>query len=234
MAYRLTLYPVQAMSQVVHRVAYPTLSQLASTPVSARAFYLRSLQGVTLISFPALVGLGVVAESLVPLVLGEQWTGLIPVVEILAWVGLLQVITATVGTIYPAFGETRLMLRLGALNFVVVMAAFLIGVAFGIEGVALAYLGANTLMFLIQARMAWPLLGLPLSTGLAAIFPSLAASLLMGVLVTSVARATSGQDFSGFPTLLLQVSAGVLSYPVIVWLLFRERLSDLRSALRRT
>jgi len=233
MAYRITLYPIQALSQVVHRVAYPTLSNLRETPDSARAFYLRSLQGVTLLSFPALVGLGVTAETLIPVLLGNQWTSMISVVEILACVGLLQTVTATVGTIYPALGETRLMLALGALNFFVVITAFLIGIAFGIQGVALAYLAANAIMFFVQARLAWPLLELGIGSGLATIVPSLFASLLMGVLVMGVGQLGPGYELHEAVVLCLQVAAGVIFYPAIVWLLFRESLSDFLAMLRK-
>jgi PST family polysaccharide transporter len=232
MAYRLTLYPVQALSQVVHRVAYPTLSRLRDTPESAREFYLRSLEGVTLLTFPALIGLGAVAGEFVPLALGEQWTAMVPVVQIFVWVGLLQVITATVGTIYPAMAETRLMLVLGAVNSVVVVAAFMLGIPYGIQGVALAYLAANLLMFFVQARMAWPLLGLGIGDGLSTLAPGLVASLLMGALIAGVGEVCVRQDAGAVLVLAAEFVTGLLAYPLILWLAFRRRVTVILSLLR--
>ncbi|EAQ98615.1 Membrane protein involved in the export of O-antigen and teichoic acid [Congregibacter litoralis KT71] len=232
MAYRLTIYPVQAFSQIVHRVAYPTLSSLRDDPASARAFYLRSLQGITLLVFPALVGMACIAELIVPMVLGSQWIDMVVVVQILVWVGLLQVVTATVGTILPAMEKTRLMLNIGAVNTLVIVLAFALAVPYGVSGMATAYLLANLVMFFIQARVAWPLLGLSVGEGLKATSPALIGSLLMGGLVIGAGAAYRALDLHEIGGLALQILVGAVSYPLLVWLFFKESSVALLAELR--
>lgn len=232
MAYRLTIYPVQAFSQVVHRVAYPTLSSLREDPASARVFYLRSLQGITLLVFPALVGVACIAERIVPMVLGSQWIDMVAVVRILAGVGLLQVVTATVGTILPAMEKTRLMLNIGAVNTLVIVVAFALAVPYGISGMAMAYLLANILMFFVQVRVAWPLLGLSVPAGLRATLPALTGSLLMGGLVIVSGLAGPAMSLHEVVGLSMQILVGVISYPLIVWLLFKQSSMALFAELR--
>lgn len=142
MAYTLMLYPLQNISAVIAQVLIPAFSRIQNDNERFRSAYVRSLMLIGLITFPVMAGLGVVADPFVRAVLGPKWIPVIPVFQILASVGLVQSVQTTVGQIYVAKGRTDWMFRWGLANAIISVIAFLIGVRYGIKGVAIAYFAA--------------------------------------------------------------------------------------------
>jgi len=139
MAYNLMLTPLQNVSTVIAQVTLPAFSQMQNDDARFRTAYIRSSGVVALVTFPMMAGLCIVADPFIRAVLGAKWIAAIPVFQILAPVGLLQSIQTLVGSIYMGKGRTDWMFRFGVFFSVVVVTAFLIGVRFGISGVAWAY-----------------------------------------------------------------------------------------------
>lgn len=227
LAYRLTLYPVQAMSQVVHRVMFPALSKLSVNIDVLRDAYLKSLEGVVLLIFPLTVGLCVTAENFVSLVLGKQWQAMVPIIYVLAPLGIVQAVVATVGTVYSATQQTGLMFRMGLLNSAVVLVAIVGGLSSGIFAVALAYAAANLLMLYPNLKMCWRSLHLPVAVGLARLMPYFVCALLGGLASMGAGQLLSLSNVSPVVVLLMKFLVIVLTYPAMLWLLYRSRLNKL-------
>ena len=73
LAYRLMLYPLQAISAVIGRVMFPLYSRMQDDLEKFRNIYLSIAWAIALVSFPMMLGLMVVAEPLVLIVFGKQW-----------------------------------------------------------------------------------------------------------------------------------------------------------------
>ena len=139
MAYSLMLYPLQNISSVLSQVLFPAFSRLQHDNARFRSAYVRSCMLIALVTFPVMAGLGVVADPFVRAVLGAKWVPVITVFQILAPVGLIQSVQSTVGQIYVAKGRTDWGLRWNLAAFPVVLLSFLIGVRYGVAGVAAGY-----------------------------------------------------------------------------------------------
>jgi PST family polysaccharide transporter len=139
MAYNLMITPLQSISSVIGQVTLPAFSKIQNDDERFRAAFLRSSSIVALVSFPVMAGLGVVADPLIRAVLGAKWIAAIPIFQILAPVGLVQSVQTLVGLIYVAKGRTDWLFRMGAYCLLILIPAFLIGVHFGVTGVAKAY-----------------------------------------------------------------------------------------------
>jgi PST family polysaccharide transporter len=81
----------------------------------------------------------VLAKPFVLVLFGPQWMPAIVIVAVLAPIGLIQSAGTTVGVIYQAKGRTDWMFRWGVGVGILVMIAFVIGLRWGILGVAVAY-----------------------------------------------------------------------------------------------
>ena len=118
---------------------FPALSRIQSDKARVKRIYLRSISSIALLTFPLMLGLLVVADSFVLTLYGPKWAAVIPVLQVLCIVGLVQSIVSTTGWIYTSQGHTDWQLwwtiGAGALTF----AAFMIGVQWGVIGVAVAY-----------------------------------------------------------------------------------------------
>jgi PST family polysaccharide transporter len=183
MAYNLMLFPLQNISSVVAQVLLPAFSRLQDDNERFRDAYVRSSMLIALITFPAMIGMAVLADPLVTAVLGAKWKPAVPIFEILAPVGMAQSVQSLVGHIYIAKGRTDWMFRWNIGATCVLVAAFFVGVRFGTIGVALAYAISYFGILLVPALLIpFRLIGLRLSTFALRLLPQVAISIAMGLI----------------------------------------------------
>ncbi|MCK4524844.1 MAG: MOP flippase family protein [Candidatus Andersenbacteria bacterium] len=154
LAYQLLLFPLSNISQVIGRVMFPSLSIIQSDKDKMRYSYLKATRYIAVITFPLMVWFLVVAPQFIRVVFGSQWERSIFLVQIFALVGLMQSIGTTVGWIYQSQGRTDIMFRWGIFTSIVTAAAFILGLRWNIEGVAIAC--AITGLFLTYPNFAIP------------------------------------------------------------------------------
>ncbi len=139
LAYRIMFYPIQSVYSVVGRVLLPLYSQIQDDHERFQKIYLKIAHTIAMITFPAMIALMILARPLVLVVLGLHWSPMIILLIILAPVGLIQSIGTTVGVIYQAKGRTDWLFRWGMAAGILTIFAFIIGLNWGLVGVALAY-----------------------------------------------------------------------------------------------
>ncbi len=139
LAYRLMMYPLQAVSTAVARVAFPAFARKADDLDALGAGYLRMVGGVSLFTFPMVVGIFSIAPEFVEVVFGPEWSETSRILRILCVAGLVQSVGTTVGSIYQAIGRPQLQLRMAILNSSITAVVLFFAVSRGLEGVALAY-----------------------------------------------------------------------------------------------
>lgn len=231
MAYRVMLLPLDSFSRVLGRVMFPTLSRLQGDDARFSRVYLRWVTSVAFVTFPAMLGLAVIAEPLVITVLGEKWRPLVPLLWILAPVGALQSVVATVGTVFKARDATARMLRLGVLGSAVSVACYAMGTFWGIEGVAAGCAVATLLMAWPNFQRSLSLFGLPVSSLLHALrVPALNA----GLMLTTLLLVREGLDLYGdaWQNALLLVVVGVAVYSAAALASARDTLRELWGSVR--
>jgi len=93
-----------------------------------------------------MAGLAVLAPQLVRVMLGAKWERAIFLIQVLALVGALQSLGATVGWLYLSQARTGIMFVWGVISVLICASAFVIGLHWNIEGVAVAYAIAVALL----------------------------------------------------------------------------------------
>lgn len=146
LAYRILLFPIQNISGVISRVMFPIYSRFQEDNKRFVEAYFKVAKIIAFISFPLMMGVMALAKPLVLTFLGPKWEPVILLIMILAPVGLVQSIGTTTCSIYQAKGRTDWMFRWGVAAGIVVVAAFSIGIKWGIVGVAVAYAIASILI----------------------------------------------------------------------------------------
>ena len=138
-AYTLMVMPVSQVSAVITRVMFPALSSIQDEKEKVKGIYLRAIKMIALITFPIMVIFFVLAEPMILVLLGDKWSGVILILQILAFEGIRQVVGTTVGWIYNSQGRTDIQFKWGVFSGIVRLTAFIIGLRWGIVGVASAY-----------------------------------------------------------------------------------------------
>ncbi len=142
-AYSLFMMPLTQVRGPMTEVAMPVLSSLRSEPERYRRYYLRLVDAMAVLSVPIAALCVIESEFLIRVLLGDAWLGSVPVFRLLAIVGLVQAVESTRGVVLLSLGMSRKHLKWGVVNALVMMAAFAIGIRWGIVGVAGAYVLAS-------------------------------------------------------------------------------------------
>ncbi len=231
-AFNLMRLPVLYVSRAIARVTFPSLSLIQDDPERVRRVFLRTTGAVALVTVPLCMGLFACAESFVVGVLGPQWREAAPLLRVLSVGGLLQSITTLTSSLYLSQGRPDLHLRLNVLQNFSTIAAVVIGIHWGVQGVALGYVAATALSAAPTLYFAGDLVGLRLASVLSHTRTVFLAGAVMTVAVLGVG-AYAQPHLSALALFGVQVLAGALVYGVSIGILRARPLLDVLDALHR-
>jgi O-antigen/teichoic acid export membrane protein len=212
LAQRILLYPVVSITQVLQQVLFPSMARMQSDDAALGRGYLRACAAIAMLTFPAMVGVSVLAAPLVSTVLGERWMPSAVLIAILAPVGALQSLNHTVNVIYQVKGRTDWLLRWSLASSTVVLIAVLLGVRAGLVGVALAVATAIAALTYPAFAIPFRLIGLRFRDLVAALLPIIGSTGLMALGVFGVRRSLEAAQVATPLLLLICISVGVVIY----------------------
>ena len=143
-AYNTMMLPISQISGATTVVMFPALSGIQDDRERVKAAYLRANRLISLVAFPTFVGLIVVADRFIVAAYGDRWSAAVPLLRVLCFAGLVQMTVATGSWIYQSQGRTDWMLRWGMITCAGTLAAFGIGLHWGMLGVTVAYATVST------------------------------------------------------------------------------------------
>lgn len=147
-AYTLMMLPVGQLRQPLITVGMSALSKLQNKPEKFALYYLKLVRLLAFVAIPSTIFLGVYARQFILIFLGPDWLESVAVFKILSIAALVQVLTGTVGMVLVSSGDSRRYLRLGLLSAIISIISFIIGLRWGIIGVAVSYSSANIIFAL--------------------------------------------------------------------------------------
>lgn len=139
LAYRIMLYPLQKISGVIGKVMFPAFSKIQNDIEKVRNIYKRMVKAISLVTFPMMLGLFAIAPEFVRVFFGIKWLPIIFILRIFCVCGMVQSIGTTIGNILLSQGRAGLQLKMQILGTSIVILAILMGLKWGIEGVAVFY-----------------------------------------------------------------------------------------------
>lgn len=185
MAYQLMIWTQQNVTGVVAQVMFPTLSTIQDDKERVKKVYLKVTSSIALFSFPLVLGLWVVAPSFIYVVLGEKWGEVVPIFRILAILGLTQS-TNNGGWILLSQGRVDLRLKLQVGFYFIYLTTFIIGLYWGIWGVALCYTLTSLVLMPIYFHVVGQLVNLTYLDIIRAVARILFCAALMAIFVWGI------------------------------------------------
>jgi O-antigen/teichoic acid export membrane protein len=218
LAYNVMLIPFSRIAGPIQQVLFPAFSRMQDEPERIAALWVRATRLVGAISIPALFGLVVVAPDFVPVVFGDRWHDAVPLIQILAWVGLLQSLQTLNTEILQARDRTSTIFRFSIGFFVAHVTAFIIGLHWGVEGVAVAYAISSTLVEPVFTWLTAKSVGISPWRLVQSFWGVLQASIVMGAVVYVLRSVLIGAGADEYVRLALCVLAGIVVYlPLCAW-----------------
>jgi lipopolysaccharide exporter len=214
-AYEVSTLPTTELVAPINRAAFPGYAQVASVPAQLRSSFLNVIATIAVFALPAGVGIVVVADLMVPAVLGWKWVAMVPVMQVLAVFGVIQALQTNIGYIYLSTGKPQMLAMIGAVQFVLLLAFLVPGMMYwGVIGAAWAFLISAALMIPINQTLLARYLDLGyLEFGARALRPLLAALAMAGAVLALRAAIELPHTAPAYLAMLLgSVAAGALAY----------------------
>ncbi len=228
LAGRLMQLPVTNVTGITGTVMFPALSAMQDEGESVRRAYLRATRMIALCAFPMMIGLGVVAEPAILVLYGEKWSETISVLRILCVAGLANSVYFTAGWIFLSRGRSDLHVRWGIYAALVRVIGILVGVQWGILGVAWAHVAGTWICICYPTwSSAVRLVNLRFRDMLHSLRGPFCCAVAMGVLLWMSDRWMLG-DMSMALRLVVHVFSGIIIYGFLIRHFRLEAWEDVR------
>jgi PST family polysaccharide transporter len=202
-AYQLFLLPITQIRTPILQVAMPLLSSMADQRERLRRNYIDVVSLTALLTVPIALYCFVEADFLVRVLLGPTWLGSVATFRILSLVGLIQPSASTVGIVMQVCGRADRQFKFGLVTAVFVVAAFSVGLRFGIEGVATGYVIASYVLTIPMLEYGFRDTAIRVRDYFTAVLPSLGFGVLSGLGLFTALHVLASQ------ALWLHASAGL-------------------------
>jgi len=233
LSYRVMMLPLQSFTQAVNRVALPLYARKQSDLGYVQRNFLFTTRMVSLVTFPVMTAIAVSAPDLVPTLFGNAWRPAIVPMQLLALVGLRQSVQSLVQSVVIASGRTHWQFRMNLVWSVLAIAGFAIGVQWGINGVAGAYLAVDLLMAPMTVFYAAKILAFTARQYLATLVPPAIGSLMLAFTYSAVRFGFTDAGSTGTIAMAVGLPVAGLAYLLLLRLRWPELLSEGKSFGRR-
>lgn len=138
-AYQILLLPITLLSGPLSHVAIPALSRIQGQSERQRQYYLDVLSLLALVSGMMAGAAYLSSDDIVLLLLGNRWMEVGKVFRILAIGVFFQPLYNTQSWLHLAMGRSDRVFRWGLIATPLIVASFIVGLPWGINGIALSY-----------------------------------------------------------------------------------------------
>ena len=231
-AFNIAIFPLKYISQIVTRVTFPVFSSIQDDNAKLRYGYLQTLKYVSLITFPFLGGLAIIAPEFVPLVLGPEWIDMTIPLQILCIAGAVKSIGTQVGSILLSKGRSDIQFYWNIITAAIYPIAILIGINFGLIGVAFAVSICSFSLYLIIQNKANQLISLSFTSIFNFLLPSILGTILMIVTILYLKTAMQSLGIEIVQILIFSILSSIASYILIIHLINKNIISETLSLLK--
>lgn len=183
LAYRVMLFPLQNLTFVATRALFPMMSRHQHSPQELGEMHLRLLSVISFFTAPMMAGLFVLREPFVDVALGDSWGTVAALIMWLAPIGFVQSLVSAGGVVYQALARTDLLFRLGLFSSVLHVTGFVVGVHWGLLGVAAAYFVVTMLNCVVSLGVLLHLLHQTVPRLIGAVLPAIAKAVVMAAVL---------------------------------------------------
>jgi O-antigen/teichoic acid export membrane protein len=232
-AYTVAVEYQTKISVVMTQVGFPVLSRTRNN-AELTTLHRQMVRLLTLVLFPLLALLAILAPVLIPFIFGREWTGAVVPVQILAIGGASTLVIDAAGTVLMATGRTRALLGFGIGHFLGYGLAVYLVVPLGLAAVAIAAAVVHSL-FLVFAY-ALMLRGSPERTLQRLwndVSPAVVSCLGLVAVVLPLSLALSALDLPVILQLALSGLAAIPPYLLTLRIFFPSTSRNLRSTVEQ-
>ena len=208
----------------LNEVAFPAYSRLQSDRRALSWSFLKAVRLIMLISCPLYLGMCVTAYPLVETLFGPKWVEMAPFVAILALAMPVMTLQILFTPANNALGRPQVTAQTNMFGAVLMPAAFLIGIQYGIYGLSWAWVIAFPILTIFTFLLSYRHIDISALELMGAIWPGVSASLAMAGTVYVADQMLP--DMIVYLRLVILVAIGGIAYVGLLWLLAKPTLIE--------
>jgi len=221
-AWNLATLPVEKVTSLVMRVTPAFFSAVQKEHAALRR-YLRTLtESLALVTFPATIGLGIVAPEFVHLALGKKWESVIAPLELLALYASIRSIATLPAQVIIVVGGSRFGMWNSVQAVILMPIAFYVGSHWGTVGIAWGWIVGYPF---ILAPLYWAVfrrIHMPIAEYWGALRPPLHGCVIMSIMIL-VLKWSLPAAWPLYFRFGLEVATGAAAYLLVLWTSHRDR-----------
>lgn len=148
MAFQLASLPIEKITSIVNPVALSTFSKITDNNEREKLFF-SVLRYVAYISFPVFVGFFWAADDIINIILGEKWVESIVAFKVFVLIFPLRCLASLNSPLLNSIRRADVGVRNMAIGAVLASVFFVVGVQYGIVGLAYSWLFFYPLFYII-------------------------------------------------------------------------------------
>lgn len=231
-AYRWAYFPFEQIFFTFFDVAVSSFSRVQEDIERYRSYFRYGLMPIFGISMPALAFLYVKAQSVILILLGDQWAEVVPIFRLLLVAVFIASTYRVTKLIYISEGQTQRQLRWGIAYTLCMVSIVAFGAQWGIKGISISYVTGITLLTVPGILYCLQISPLGWTDLLFSLWRSALASVASAIFLLSVYQPVfSPEDSELLSELTLELGWFSMSY-VILWCALPGGLNDINQLYR--
>lgn len=222
------MYPASTVSSVVSRVAFPIFSRIQNDNARLKGAYIKYINFSSLIIFPLMAGLIVLAKPITIVLLTEKWLPLVPMLQILALDWATDHLCQINLNVLFVKGRSDLALKLEIIKKTLAIIILFVSLIWGIIGVCWGRLIYGLIAVIINSYYTKSLIGLSIYRQFKILIPPLLYTLLMaGAVYITISFAKN--DLVAF---LMGVLVGIAIYVLTLYLVPNSPFKEIKNIIK--
>jgi O-antigen/teichoic acid export membrane protein len=221
-------FPREKLSAILSKVAFPAFSKIQEHTKDLRNAYLKMVRYASVINFPLLIGLILIAPQFIRIIYTSKWVEMVLPLQIMCIYGTTFSITTFVGIVFISTGHPEYSFKLSIITFFGAIAAILCGIKFGLSGVTIALSTYAVIINIIGNLWVKHLIKMDFFIYLSSMFPAVISSAMMLLAILLFFRLQ--RIISFFPEVLflvLTIIFGAFIYVLSLFLVSRKTFREM-------
>jgi PST family polysaccharide transporter len=232
MAWTLANVPLEKVVALVTTLIPAYLSRVQTDMAATRRYVWSLTETIALLTFPATIGMALVAGDTIPLVMGVKWTGMVAPLRVLCFYAAFRSLIAMLPRVLSMLGKVRFVMWMDLSLLVTLPLAFWVGSHWGITGIAFGWIFVYPIFGLAEYWKTMKTIQMKVADYIGALRPALDGSIAMAVAVGAIHWLMPLHHHQSF-RLVLEIASGAAAYIAAIVLLHRPRVDYFLSIVKR-
>lgn len=169
------------LTSVVQRVSYPVLSSIQDDRIRLKSAYKRVIKTTMLPTFVLMLGMSACAESMIKVLIGEQWLECVHMLQIICVYAMFFPLHSMNLNMLQVQGRSDLFLKLEIIKKIIAIGPLLLGIFIDIYCMLIGTVLINLISYYLNAYYSGPFLNYSIKEQIHDILPSFIVAVAMAV-----------------------------------------------------